>query len=415
MAGLQDTKGEPLLRIERLIAEHGRVTFARFMAEALYGPGGYYVSGDRARTGDYFTAPAAHPVFGALLAVQVRQLWEVMGSPSPFHVIEVGAGGCLLARSFVDYASSLSPEFARALEYVAVDYAPAAPIEGAVRVVKGRGLPFRGVTGCVLSNELPDSFPVHRFEIRDGRVHEVYVTLEDGMLREELDEPSTPRIEQRLAGLGVEPPDGFRGEVNLAMDDWMEEVSHCLARGLVLTIDYGHEARDLYSPERSGGTLRCYYDHTLQGDPYSRVGRQDMTAHVDFTSLARAGEAHGLAAAGLTTQRELLLNLGLTSLVDSLAGMALTQRERDANRMGMLELVKRGGMGDFRVLAQARGLEDGVELLGFSHASELRKGAPVGRGLVAPLLSTEHLDLMAGRYPHLAWEWEGVWPGGGEG
>ena len=284
-----------------------------------------------------------------------------------------------------------------------------------MRVVKGRGLPFRGVTGCVLSNELPDSFPVHRFEIRDGRVHEVYVTLEDGMLREELDEPSTPRIEQRLAGLGIEPPDGFRGEVNLAMDDWMEEVSHCLARGLVLTIDYGHEARDLYSPERSGGTLRCYYDHTLQGDPYSRVGRQDMTAHVDFTSLARAGEAHGLAVAGLTTQRELLLNLGLTSLVDSLAGMALTQGERDANRMGMLELAKRGGMGDFRVLAQARGLEDGVELLGFSHASELRKGAPVGRGLVAPLLSAEHLDLMAGRYPRLAWEWEGVWPGGGGG
>ena len=200
------------------------------------------------------------------MAVQVRQLWKVMGSPSPFHVIEVGAGGCQLARSFVDYAASLSPEFARALEYVAVDYVLAAPVEGPVRVVRGRGLPFRGVTGCVLSNELPDSFPVHRFEIRDGGVREVYVTLEDGRLCETLDEPSTAKIEGRLADLGLELPDGFGGEVNLAIDDWMDEVSQCLNRGLVLTIDYGHEARDLYSPERSGGTLRCYYDHTLQGD-----------------------------------------------------------------------------------------------------------------------------------------------------
>ena len=91
--------------------------------------------------------------------------------------------------------------------------------------------------------------------------------------------------------------------------------------------------------------------------------------------------------------------------------MGLSQRERDANRMGMLELAKPGGMGDFRVLAQARGLEDAVELLGFSQASPLRNAAPVERGLPpAPLLSSRHLDLMAGRYPHLAWEWEGMWP-----
>ena len=263
----------------------------------------------------------------------------------------------------------------------------------------------------MLSNELPDAFPVHRFAMRDGRVLEAYVTLEDGRLGEVLGEPSTPRIEQRLSGLGLELPDGFRGEVNLALDDWMEEASRGLARGLVLTIDYGHEARDLYSAQRSGGTLRCYYDHTLQGDPYRRVGRQDMTSHVDFTSLARAGEERGLTVVGFTTQREFLLNLGLGRLVESLAGMGLSQRERDANRMGMLELAKPGGMGDFRVMAQARGLEGGLELLGFSPDSVMRKGTPGGSELPsAPLLSSQHLDLMAGRYPHLAWEWEGMWP-----
>ncbi|MDE2860886.1 MAG: SAM-dependent methyltransferase [Chloroflexota bacterium] len=412
MAGRQDSGVEPLATIERLIAEHGRITFARFMELALYGPGGYYVSADRHRTGDYFTAPSAHPAFSALLAVQVRQLWELMGSPSPFHVVEVGAGGCRLAESFVDYASRLSPEFARALEYAAVDCSIARPADSRVQAVRGFGLPVRRVEGCVLSNELPDAFPVHRFAIRDGRVLEVYVTREDGCLVETLDAPSTPRIEHRLSSLGLNLPDGFRGEVNLALDDWMEEVSQALARGFVLTVDYGHSAQDLYAPERSGGTLRCYYEHTLQGDPYRRVGRQDMTAHVDFTSLARAGEERGLAVAGFTSQREFLLNLGLSGLVESLAGMELSQRERDANRMGMLELAKRDGMGDFRVMAQARGVEKDVELLGFSQDSPLRRVAPDEAALPpAPLLSSEHLDLMAGRYPHLAWEWEAMWPG----
>ena len=152
------------------------------MELALYGPGGYYVSGDRSRTGDYYTAPAAHPAFGALLAVQIRQLWDLMGSPSRFHVVEVGAGGCQLAQSFLDYASSLSPAFARALEYAAVDCSVAGTADVRLQPVRGFGLPFRGVEGCVLSNELPDAFPVHRFSIRDGRALEVYVTLEDGRL-----------------------------------------------------------------------------------------------------------------------------------------------------------------------------------------------------------------------------------------
>ena len=130
----------------------------------------------------------------------------------------------------------------------------------------------------MLSNELPDAFPVHRFAIqRQAACWRCALRWRTGGSWKSLDAPSTPRIEQRLRGLGIDLPDGYRGEVNLALDDWMEEVSQALARGFVLTIDYGHPAEDLYSRERSGGTLRCYYDHTLQGDPYRRVGRQDMT------------------------------------------------------------------------------------------------------------------------------------------
>jgi SAM-dependent MidA family methyltransferase len=267
------------------------------------------------------------------------------------------------------------------------------------------------VVGCILSNELVDSFPVHRFAVQDGRVREVYVTMEQGRVVEVLGEPSTPRLEERLSSLSLDLAEGFRGEVNLALVEWTEKISQVLQRGFVLTFDYGHLAQELYAPQRSRGTLRCYYRHVLGSDPYRRIGQQDITAHVDFTALMRSGEEHGLATVGFTVQRDFLRNLGFSALLDSLGGMQLSQRERDANRMAMLDLVKPGEMGDFKVLAQARGLDHDVELLGFTPQSPLRRGTEAGRRLVqAPLLSGEHVDLLAARYPHLTWEWEDLWP-----
>ncbi|MDA0988084.1 MAG: SAM-dependent methyltransferase [Chloroflexi bacterium] len=403
--------------IKKLIVERGKITFARFMEMALFSPyGGYYTSSEHLNEKDYYTAPVAHPAFGALLALQLEQLWELMGSPTPFYVLEVGAGGGVLSRDILAYSSGLPRAFSNALEYIAVDYdAPPGYLKN-VQPIKASGLPFRDMAGCVLSNELIDAFPVHRFVIQNGRINEVYVALERGEFAEVLDEPSTPRLEQRLSGLGLDLPEGFQGEVNLAMDDWMEELSHVLKRGLVLTFDYGHTAQTLYAPERSRGTVRCYYRHVLEGNPYRRIGRQDITAHVDFSSLMRSGEQHGLTSVGFATQREFLQNLGLSRFLDSLGGRELTQKERDANRMGMLELVKAGEMGDFKVLSQAKGLDQAIKLFGFDPDSPLKQvGASHELPLPqVPLLSTEHLDLMAGRYPHLSWEWEDMWPFGKE-
>ena len=404
--------------IKRLVLERGRITFAQFMEVALFSPrGGYYTSRAHWEERDFYTSPVAHPIFGVLLALQLEQLWELMGWPSPFYVLEVGAGGGNLARDIVAYSSGLPSAFSKALEYVGVDHEAAQGSPNGVHPIKARGLPFRDVVGCILSNELLDAFPVHRFAIQGGRVKEVYVTLKEDEFVEVLDEPSTPQLERRLSRLGLDLPEGFQGEANLAMDGWIEELSHVLRRGLVLTFDYGHVAQDLYSPERSRGTLRCYYRHVLGGNPYRRIGRQDITAHVDFTSLMRSGEEHGLTTVGFTTQREFLQNLGFSRFLDSIGERRLSQRERDTNRMGMLELVKAGEMGDFKVLAQAKGLHRDVHLLGFDSNSPLRQvGATHELPLPqAPLLSTEHLDVMAGRYPHLSWEWEGLWPFGKEG
>jgi SAM-dependent MidA family methyltransferase len=225
---------------------------------------------------------------------------------------------------------------------------------------------FRNVVGCILSNELIDNFPVHRFAIQGGRVKEVFVTLVGGNLTEVLDEPSSARIEERITSLGLSLPEGYRGEVNLGLENWTCQISRALDRGFILTIDYGQQATDLYAPENKQGTLVCYYRHAVREDPYQDIGQQDITCQVDFTSLMRLGDPHGLATVGYTLQSQFLTNLGFSSFLDALNTQALSTARRALSRMAMMALVDPEEYGDLKVLAQAKGIESGIELLGFA-------------------------------------------------
>lgn len=381
---LQSTAEE---EIRQLIREHGRITFAQFMHTCLYSPrGGFYASGTQAIGSHFGTSPTSHPVFGALIARQLEQMWHLLGEPAVFHAIEVGAGDGSLARSIVHATRQLTTGFARALCYVAADYQPrwprvsdgrigrddqdAAATSGAyqpVHQVKTAGLhAFRNLVGCVLSNELIDNFPVHRFAIQDGRVKEVFVTVDGGNLVELLDEPSSARIEERLAGLGLSLADGYRGEVNLAVEDWTNEAARALERGYVLTIDYGERATDLYSPANSAGTLVCYHRHAARKDPYEHIGEQDITCHVDFTTLMRLGERNGLTTLGYVSQREFLTNLGFAAFLGALEAQGLSEARETLSRMAMTALVDPEEYGDLKVLAQAKGMGSSVALRGFA-------------------------------------------------
>ncbi len=376
--------------IRELIQKHERITFAQFMQTCLYSPrGGFYSSRADRINAHFRTSPTSHPIFGALIARQLEQMWQLLGKPPRFHVIEVGSGDGALARSIVGASQQMAPGLAEALYYVAADYEPWWPPPGApsgstedwtggesqpgaqrktwgIQRVKTEGLlPFRNVVGCILSNELHDNFPVHRFVIQAGRVKEVYVALAGDRFTEVLDEPSTPRLEERLANLGVYLPEGSRGEVNLAMEDWVSQLAETLERGFVLTIDYGHLAQDLYSPQHPLGTLFCYHEHAESTDPYQHIGQQDITALVDFTSLMRLGERRGLATAGYTLQRHFLENLGFSTYLDALQTQDLSYARLELARMAMMSLVDPDDMGDFKVLAQSKGLGPGIDLLGF--------------------------------------------------
>jgi SAM-dependent MidA family methyltransferase len=367
------------------------MTFAQFMQACLYSPHGGFYSSRGTRISTHFgTSPTSHPVFGALIARQLEQMWHLLGDPAVFHVIEVGSGDGALAHAIVQACERMAPQLAQALYYVAADYEPRglsspdhplawdhgtgdglSPIRQdaylSIQRVKTDGLrAFRKVVGCILCNELIDNFPVHRFAIQDGRVKEVFVTLAGGHLTEILDEPSSTRLEERLTSLGVSLPEGYRGEVNLAMEDWTGQLAHALDRGFVLTTDYGQLATDLYSRQNHQGTLVCYHRHVASPDPYQHLGQQDITCQVDFTSLMRLGERHGLATVGYTLQRQFLTNLGFSSCLEALQTQGLSAARMALNRMAMLALVDPEEYGDFNVLAQAKGLGLGIELLGFA-------------------------------------------------
>jgi SAM-dependent MidA family methyltransferase len=352
--------------IQRIQAENG-IPFREFMAMALYEPAlGYYCARREkiGRQGDYLTSPEVGPLYGAMLGRQLFHMWVAMDRPGRFQAVEAGAGTGALCLDILRWARRAAPEFAAAITYTIVEASPALQ-ERQKETLESAGLAAcvrwqeslpQVAAGCIFSNELLDSMPVHRVAVQRGRLYEVFVTWDGSGFREELREPSTPAIEAYFQELGLRPQEGCRAEVNLDAVRWVRQAATALRRGFLLTIDYGYEAPELYASWREGGTLMCFYRHNPSTDPYVRLGRQDITAHVDFTSVRRAGEEAGLTTLGILTQCELLMNLGIQEAMlppgEGEAGL----EDYYARRRQALELIDPAGLGRIKVLVQCRGL-----------------------------------------------------------
>jgi len=419
--------------IRDAIAREGRITFRTFMEMALYSAPGAYYSGEGQRigaSGDYYTSPELHPSFGALVARQLEQVWVCMGRPSSFTIVEVGAGKGALARDILRYTARCSPAFDQAISYLAVERSANPPRRalGGGRDETTARLAWIGdpttsiegdsIEGCFLSNELLDAFPVHRVTVVDGTLREIYLEIRQGRIVETVDEPSDPRLSEYFSRLGFLPPEGFVGEVNLDAMDWIQWVATSLRRGAVLTFDYGYAANELYSPLRSSGTLMCFYRHTISTDPYFRIGQQDITAHVDFTSLAAEGSRWGLQPFDLVTQRSFLVSMGMGDYLQRLEQMGLPQRSYQANWVAMEELMNPEGLGRVKLLLQQKGLE-GFDPAGLRHSGV--RSTDLGRDLSreeVPLLTPDHLPLTELSPTEPMVDLEGMWQelmGGEEG
>ena len=344
------------------------IPFSRYMEIALHAPGlGYYRAGwptfgDR---GDFVTAPEISPLFGRTVARQVEQALSLAGARD---VIEFGAGtGAMAAQILAELAPRvgiryriLEPGGALAARQRETIVALAPRALSAVHWIDA--FPASGFRGVVLANEVVDALPVERFEVVADGVSMHCVGFEAGRpvwCSRPADPGLAEAVESIRREIGHELPIGYVSEVGPVRDAWVASVAERIERGLLLLMDYGFPRRELYHPDRSDGTLRCHFQHRAHDDPLVLCGLQDITAHVDFTALAKAA---GLDVAGFTTQSEFLLGCGLLDPVSHLEPGS-PEFVRLTARIKRITLP--GEMGEaVKVMALTRGIE--APLIGFS-------------------------------------------------
>jgi SAM-dependent MidA family methyltransferase len=340
------------LAIADVIRERGPLTVAAFMDLALYDSElGYYARAAQrsGRAGDFFTSVDVGPLFGELLEVQLaemscltaetakiaeKRVHSAIPASSPvfsFDLVEAGAGNGRLSADILRAAKAHHPDFYDAIRLHLVEASAEARRaqagtlgDVAERLISsGPTLPdsFEGV---LIANELLDALPVHQVVMREDGLGEVFITTNSerrttngGELKTIEGPPSTPALAEYLDRLGVVLEPGWRAEINLRAVDWIRDAARRLRRGFIILIDYGHDARELYSATHSSGTLTTFVKHRSGGPEGSadrpawlqQPGEQDLTAHVDFTSVRAAAEAEGMTAVGFLDQTYFLLGL----------------------------------------------------------------------------------------------------------
>ena len=363
----QSKKTQLASMLHRQIVQDGKISFAEFMAQALYHPKyGYYMAPrDRiGKSGDFFTSSSVNALFGRLVARQLAQMGDIL-SNGAFQVVEQGAGEGHLALDVLDALADESPELYNRLSYTLIEVSPdnrdrqAGHLTRHADKVRWSGEDEWAITsGCFLSNELIDAFPVHVVEKHAGKIQEVLVASDGDHFTEVLNEGCSSVLSNYFDWLGQEPVEGNRAEANLLAPEWMRKVGQRIARGFVMTIDYGYPAEELYAPHRRNGTLMCYHRHQADDNPYDSVGEKDITTHVDFTALQKAGNETGLETLWFGEQYRFLLGLGFFEELVRLEAAATDENEARALRLTLKNLIMpETGMGEtFKILVQGKNI-----------------------------------------------------------
>jgi SAM-dependent MidA family methyltransferase len=343
----------PEERLRKRIQAQGAIPFAPFMEEALYGEGGYYNRDDLpiGPGGDFVTGSSFSPLFGRATGRLLRRLDGVLGGAAEFF--EAGYGSGLHLASLAAVLDG-GPAGRRLRAW---DRVPRAVPEGVARVDRLRDIGDGEIDGIIFSYELFDALPVHRLIGRDeGGPGELWVDLgASGYWTFRQGELSDSALLFLLRNPDVELLPGQVADLAPTWRGLYCELARKLRRGLLVTCDYGYERPALLDPRvRLHGTLACYTKQRVHRNPFVRIGRQDMTAHVDFSTLIHGGELAGLTTVALTRQALWLLACGVFD--DLEAADAATRQEAMA-------LLDGEGMGeDVRVLVQSKGIDPGEVL-----------------------------------------------------
>lgn len=329
-------------KISKRITASGPISFQEFTELALYAPGlGYYVAGNRVfgEGGDFITAPEISPLFGHCLANALTE--------SPWlkdnAILEFGAGTGQLAATLLqrlaeleqlpatyqilEVSPSLRAEQQATLQQLAPDLAP--------RVQWLDRLPQQ-FCGVVVANEVLDAMPATTLQVTSGEVMERMVSLTDDKLCWQLGQ-LRPETKRHLQQMTLSPPltdypNGYQTEVNLLHAPWLASLKDCMTHGTVVLLDYGYRQEEYYHPDRSSGTLQCYYQHTAHSDPFINLGAQDLTCHVDFTNLLENASQIGFQVQSLQNQANFLIEHGLADAFTALHQEADLQQQQQLSR-----------------------------------------------------------------------------------
>ena len=361
--------------IREEIRKKGVLTFARFMELALYCPESGYYETDLAqvgRGGDFITSVSVGRLFGELLAFQFAEWLETPGGAAAGVLVEAGAHDGRLAGDLLGWFRRRRPDRFRHLEYWILepslnrrrrqqatlkDFAANVRwADGFAQLTEAAG--GGKINGVIFSNELLDAFPVHRHGWDKARAQwfEWGVGVAGDRLvwarLEHQDQQGFPPREfpPVPAELRAVLPDGYTLETSPAAANWWREAAHRLGRGRLLTIDYGLTAEERFSPARPRGTLRAYSRHRVTDDLLADPGRQDLTAHLDFSGLQTSGEALGLTTETLATQAKFLTTILARAEASGALGAWDRARTRQFQTLTHPEHFGRA----FRVLVQQR-------------------------------------------------------------
>lgn len=355
--------------LKQRIKEEGPLSFADFMEAALYHPAlGYYNAPEfnLGKMGDFTTAPEISPLFAGCLA---RQCEQVLKHLQTGDLLELGAGtgrlacqlllaleklNCLPAHYYIyEVSVKLREKQKQFLQINCPQFLD--------RFIWLDTLP-QDFTGVIVANEVLDALPVHCFEVTPAGILERCVDIVDGQLSFTLLPPTTNELAARAASLGLAP--GYASEINLNAISYTEQLSDCLRRGLILLLDYGYGQQEYYHPERQKGTLTCFYQHHHHDHPFYYPGLQDITAHVDFTSIIDKAADAGCTLEGFTSQAAFLLSCGLMTLASE-AEKGLSDAELFELHQAIKLLTMPTEMGDvIKVMGLGKDIE--IALIGFS-------------------------------------------------
>jgi SAM-dependent MidA family methyltransferase len=370
------------------IQHHGPVSFSWFMEQALYHPEfGYYTSTRHriGRKGDFYTNVSVGHVYGQLLASQLIEMWKLLGTSQDFSIVEEGAEDGQLALDILSAIGEESIEAGARICYTIIEPSLSKQQQQRARLepqFAGKvnwlsGLEdLEPITGAFISNEFVDAMPVYLVEYGDGRWSELLV---DNSGEHFVFVPSRiekPELKQALAKLPVSAGSPYRTEVNLAASSWIQAVGSKLSRGFILIVDYGYPRQEYYRPERTEGTLSCYSRHRRTYNPLERPGEIDITAHVDFTSLAEAAAQVALSIAGYTDQHHFMIGAAesrLKALEKEVEEQGLT-RAHAAFLRAYRTLMHPGNMGMvFKFFLLTKGVAENLKPSGFKYARDHRR------------------------------------------